>query len=162
MKPLYEITKEIDVILESAPDGELTDDLAASLDRIQLAWEEKAQNCCRAIRNWLTAAAGLETEAARLLARARSLDNKAAWLKNYVRNNMEKLGTCTMKLADFTLTICANSRPRITWAGDPMALPGEYTKTVISLDGDKAWQAWRTGTLPKGFIAEIGQHLRIT
>jgi hypothetical protein len=54
-----------------------------------------------------------------------------------------------------------NSRPAIRWP-DTLPIPKDYQRVTVSLDGQKAYQDFKAGALPKGFIVEQGRNLRIS
>ena len=53
-----------------------------------------------------------------------------------------------------------NSRPSIQWPEGGL-IPEAFQRVTVTLDGAKAYDAFKAGTLPKGFEVEHGSHLRI-
>lgn len=96
---LYEINGIIEGILENCynPEtGEIYDeDLMVQYESLRLTKEEKAENIACFIKNLEAESAAIKEEAKRLTARAKSAENKANHLKDYLQFCMhgEKLST---------------------------------------------------------------------
>lgn len=96
---LYEINEQIQNILENCMDpetGEIYDEeLMVQYDSLRLQKEEKAENVACFIKNLRADAAAIKEEAKKLAARAKSAENKADHLEDYLRYCLqgEKLNT---------------------------------------------------------------------
>ena len=92
---LYEMPAAIQALLDAAVDpesGEISEISAAKLDALELAFDEKVEGCCMAIRTALGEAELLQKEAEMFAVRARARARAAASLKSYVMNNMAAAG----------------------------------------------------------------------
>ena len=96
---LYEINEQIQNILENCYDpetGEIYDEeLMVQYDSLRLQREEKAENVACYIKNLRAESAAIKEEAKKLAARAKSAENKADHLEDYLQYCLqgEKLNT---------------------------------------------------------------------
>lgn len=86
---LYEINEQIKNVLENCYDpetGEIYDEeLMTQYDSLRLQREEKAENVACYIKNLRAESAAIKEESKKLAARAKSADNKADHLEDYLR-----------------------------------------------------------------------------
>lgn len=96
---LYEIADAIEQILAAGVDtetGEITEEAIEALEGLELALEEKVLNTARYAKGEIAEAEGIESEADKLIARAKIHRNRAARLERYITLHMpegEKYGT---------------------------------------------------------------------
>jgi len=161
-KHLYEIVDEYQAVIQAVEEaeGELSPELIAQLDAIPGAFKEKAERGALYLRNLQTLAEGAKAEADRLNALATSRGNAVDRLKAYLKQNMERMGETAIVTPLVKLRIQKNSRPAIAWP-DGQPIPTDYQRVSVSLDGTKAYDAQKAGTLPEGFVVTLGTHLRI-
>ena len=130
---LYEIEKqyqEILVIDESDPDM-----LAAkkqALDEINESLEIKADNIARFIRNLDADITALKAEEERLAEKRKTLQNKQAWLKEYLFNTLKALNLQSVKAGIFTVAIRKN--PPSVAVKDQTLIPQEFFIVEPKLD----------------------------
>lgn len=157
---LYEFPAEIDRILAESEDGELTPAQESALDRVLGKLQEKVRSVLGVIRHLEMLESGCKDEKDRLAARQRSLARQVDSLKEYLLRCMADEQTAKVVTDIGTVSRVPNSRPSIRWAwvGDP---PPEFTRLKVELDGTKAYEAYKAGTLPDGFEVSLGESLRV-
>lgn len=161
--PLYKITTEIQTILSKLEDGdgELTDDLAASLDSLEGAFEDKVENVLKYQASQAAAAGAVGKEICRLSSLQESYTRRADSLKDYVFRSMKSLGRDKVQGKLFTVWIQKNGRPSIELEAD-VDIPEYYKRTKVEFDSQLAYQEWKAGTpMPPGVKVTQGSHLRI-
>lgn len=103
---LYEISEEYRELLRLVDDGELSaEDIADTVEAIDSEFEVKARQCIAVMKEIEGSASVAKVEAERLTALAKSYQNSADRLKDYVRTNMEATGKDKMNLGIFNLTL---------------------------------------------------------
>jgi hypothetical protein len=167
MPPLYEITADIQAIMHrlEAADGELTADLAAELDGLQLAFEDKIENVLKYRAGQVAVIDGIDHEIRRLSNLRDGYIRRAESLWRYVFRSMQALGVTRIVGKLFTVWQQKNSRPSIEvyrGADGVEDIPAEYQKTTLRFDSEKAYDDWRGGKpLPPGVTVKEGYHLRV-
>jgi hypothetical protein len=160
---LYELADAYERIAEALIEngGELTPELSAELDAIEGAFEAKVERVALYVRNLLATAEAADAEAARLAALARTRRQGAEGLKGYLMAQLDRVEKPKVETPLVVVRIQKNSRPAIRWP-DTLPIPKDYQRVTVSLDGQKAYQDFKAGALPKGFIVEQGRNLRIS
>jgi hypothetical protein len=162
MPALYELADAIRGVLAQLDetDGELPPDLAATLNTLEMKFEEKAENVCRFRAGLCAAAEGIDAEIKRLSAMRDGYVRRAEWLKSYLFEAMQSLGLERVNTKLFKLWIQKNGRPTIECDGADY--PEGYQRVVTSFDGQKAYEDWKAGKpLPPQVVVREGVHLRI-
>ena len=121
---LYEITQEIDRIIQDSIDpetGEIIGDLS-SLDELQIAREEKIENICLFYKNLISDAEAIRAEEKKLAERRRACENHAERLKKYLADNLQGEAFKTPRAA---VSWRRSTSVNVT---DVFALPDEYIK----------------------------------
>lgn len=132
--------------------------IADTLEGLQGAFEDKALNVARYIRN-LEAEAGAIAEAKkRMEARERATANQAKRLKDYLRLELERTGI-KPKAADLALSVQKN--PPSVKIDDEARLPSDYLETITSTRARKKeiLEALKAGAVIPG--AKISQSNRL-
>ena len=132
---LYEITHEIRALFQTE---ELDID---ALDALEMAFSDKVENTCAVIRECELEADGLKQEIDRLTNKKRALDNTAARLKDYIRQNMEANGDAKIKGRLFTVTLGKHSQI-VNVTGD---VPDEYNRITVAPDKTAITKALKSG-----------------
>lgn len=164
-RALFNIANEfaaaMNAIQESADDGgEITPDVAAAFDAIEMEMGTKLDNCYRVLRTLETEASASTEELDRLKRLAAARQKRADYFKNYILDSMLAAGIQKHKSAICEMRIQKNSRPAI-FVDDGKDVPKEFEKITVSLDGTKAYEAWKAGEkLPEELIVREGCHLR--
>lgn len=82
--------------------------VAAAMDAVDAALEEKLESTAKVIRNLEAEADGLEAEEKRLKARKTAVKNRIADIKGYVQGNLEAMGKDKVTSGIFKWSIQAN------------------------------------------------------
>ena len=166
---LYEMTKERqaleDLILSACDEnGELNADHAAILDawdsETSLSIADKLESLEGYRRNIRAEADALKAEAARMTARARTLDARDEALKRYALGCMDAAGMNRLKAGIFSLRVSLNGgKLPLVVTGD---VPEEFQLVKIEPDSDRIRAALNAGQdLPFAHLGERGRSLRV-
>lgn len=160
---LWEITEELDAIGEALIEGggELTPELEARLDALEGEFERKVERIALYVQECNANAAAVKLEADRLTARARAFERKADGLKNYLLFTMKRADWDKLTTPLVSVGVQKNSRPSIRWPGDPATAPEAFRRTIVQVDGQAAYEAYRAGDPLEGFQVVVGEHVRI-
>lgn len=160
--PLYQLGDALERIAETLIEngGELTPELEAELAKLEGAFDEKVERIALYVQNLSAMAHAANAEITRLTGLAVTRIKAADAMKRALRNEMERTGRTKIETARVKAWIQRNSRPSISWP-DGRAIPPEYERVTVSLDGQRAYDDWKRGVLPEGFAVEHGSHLRI-
>lgn len=158
---LYELTDRIRSIADSLVDDELPENAEAVLDSIAELLEAKVRNVVAIRREWLSEAEAMRAEAARLTEMARRRESRADWLQAYCVRCLDNAGIAKVKTDIGNVSVANASRPTIRW-DEACPIPDEFARVKVELDGTKAYEAWKSGTLGDGFTVERSRHLRVT
>jgi len=157
---LYEIEKQYQEILlidESDPDM-----LAAkkqALDEINESLEIKADNIARFIRNLDADITALKAEEERLAEKRKTLQNKQAWLKEYLFNTLKALNRQSVKAGIFTVAIRKN--PPSVAVKDQTLIPQEFFIVEPKLDLRAIAEKLKAGEQVPGAELTQGESLAI-
>lgn len=141
---LYDIT-EIYENLENI-DNEVA--VAAAMDSVDAALEEKLESTAKVIRNLEAEADGLEAEEKRLKARKTAVRNRIADIKGYVQENLEAMGKDKVTSGIFKWSIQANA-PSVNIL-DESLIPDDYWKIERKPMKTEIKKAIEAGELTKG------------
>lgn len=141
---LYDIA-EIYENLENI-DDEVT--VAAAMDSVDAALEEKLESTAKVIRNLEAEADGLEAEEKRLKARKMAVKNRIADIKGYVQQNLEAMGKEKVTSGIFKWSIQANA-PSVNII-DESLIPDDYWKIERKPMKTEIKKAIEAGELTEG------------
>lgn len=138
---LYQLSGNYIQALDFLTDPELNIPMEAvndTLEGLSGELEDKAINVAKFIRNMETTANAIKTAEAEMAIRRKALENRVAWLKDYLKSNMEATGISKIECPYFKLSIAKN--PPSLELFDVQAVPGEYKhiETVTTEQIDKA------------------------
>lgn len=133
MKPtlrLYELTSDYLHALDelSEMDDLPMEAIADTLEGLAGAWEDKALNVARYIRNLEAEASAIDGAKKRMEVRARVTAHKAARLRDYLKGELEKTGL-KPKAPDVALRLQAN--PPAVVLDDETRIPADYRRTQV-------------------------------
>ena len=152
---LYEISADYREVMEAieAADGELTPELEARLDAVNVALGDKVDVIGAVVRNKMSEWLAYSEEARRLQAKAKAALNTANNLKDYfARNLLVAVGMEKASGRLFSARVAEASVPQIRWeSSDP--IPVGFQRVTVELDGKAAQEAYKHGVLPDGFTA---------
>jgi len=165
MPTLYELSEDFRAAMrlldEVAADNEgvIPDDLADTLDKLEADRDAKIANTIRAMRNVESDAQGYIDEANRLSRKAKTLLNRAEWLRNY-------LAACVGERNDwrdeiFTVKWGKSQRVEID---DIEKVPEELrtTKVTIAADKTEIKRRIKSGQEVPGAVLADHYHMRIS
>ena len=134
--------------------------IADTLDGLAGAWEDKALNVARYIRNLEAEAAAIEEAKKRMDARAKATANQAARLKTYLKGELERTGL-KPKAPDLALRL-QNNPPSVV-LDDAALIPDDYrrTETVSTILKAEIAAALKSGETVTGAHLERSQRLVI-
>ncbi len=157
MKPtlkLYELTDDFLDALDDLCEQDLSPDLIAlQVGELAGAWEAKALNVARYIKNLEAEAAAVTEAGKRMDARAKTLKRQAEHLREYLKNQIEITGLKPPHAADLTLRIQSN--PPTVVIHDEAHVPAEYRHSAIVTTISKA----EISTALKAGNSVTGAHL---
>ena len=148
MTSLYEITDELTGIMrhlrELEESGEITEQvLADTLEAYFSGFESKASNVIAYIKNTKAEADKYTAEAKRLNAIARTHNNEADRLKDYLFMCMQKAGMDKLKDGVHTASI---GKPRkVVQIDDEGQIPAEFIKIVESVNKTELLKSLKSG-----------------
>jgi Siphovirus Gp157 len=148
---LLEIDREIDLMLDLMQDeleetGEISEEIRNPFERFCEAFGQKVDRIGRFIRVMEAREAYCKSEAARLAARGKTAENKAAQTKALVLYFLETRSLTKMEGPQFTLRRQKNSQDSVK-IKNPDAIPMRLRRVAAKFDGD-IWETIRAA-LPK-------------
>lgn len=120
---LYELAQNYAELLEIAEEIE-SDTLVDTLEALQDAIEDKAENIAKFIRNLEADAKIIREEEQRLAERRRAIEAKVERLKTYLQEQLETAGIEKVKRPTITVAIQAN--PPSVDVIDETAIPSDF------------------------------------
>lgn len=165
MNSLYNLSGEFGHLLHEIEnmDGEIPPELTARLDAVESEFEAKIHACCCAMRNINSRAVGIQAEIERLSALEDAEMRRLDWLKEYIKEALERSGAKKIKTPLFTVWTQKNARPTIELATADTPIPSEFKKVREEFDKNAAYEAWKRGELmPPGVKVTEGSHLRVS
>lgn len=118
---LYELSLAFQDVQNMDLDPEVMKD---TLDSIEDAIENKAENIAKLIRNLESDVSAYKEEEDRLKTKRQSAENKVKWLKTYLEDNMKLTGKTKFKSGMFNFAIQKN--PASVNIVDEKAIPEEF------------------------------------
>jgi hypothetical protein len=156
---LYEISNDLKAFIDAYEAGGIPEDAYTdTLNAIELAFEEKAENIAKAIRNIDSDVSALKSEIKRLQELQTLRETMLKTLENYLYEQMKAIGKTKFSTPLFNFTICKNGGLQpIEITGD---VPSEYCDLVPN--NTLIRDAIKEGVEIKfAKILERGEHLRI-
>lgn len=118
---LYELSLAFQEVQNMDLDPEVMKD---TLDSIEDAIENKAENIAKLIRNLESDVSAYKEEEERLKTKRQATENKVKWLKTYLEDNMKMTGKTKFKSGMFNFSIQKN--PASVNITDEKIIPGEF------------------------------------
>ena len=137
---IYELSSDYIAILAMMEDPEVDEQtLADTLEGIEGALEDKADNYARVMRQMDANAKAIKAEEERLYNRRKSIENRSAWLKKTLQTVMEETGNTKFKTQFFSFGIQKNAPSVVIDAIDLDSIPADYlVQQAPKLDKMKA------------------------
>ena len=133
--------------------------VAAAMDAVDAALEEKLESTAKVIRNLEAEAEGLEAEEKRLKARKTAVKNRIADIKGYVQQNLEAMGKDKVTSGIFKWSIQANA-PSVNIL-DESLIPDAYWKIERKPMKTEIKKAIEAGKLTEGVELVRTKSLRL-
>ena len=156
---LYEISNDLKAFIDAYEAGEIPEvAYSDTLNAIELAFEEKAENIAKAVRNIDSDVSALKTEIERLEAMKKANDNTVKKLKSYLFEQMQAVGKTKFKTTLFSFSIAKNGGLL------PLEITGDVPKSYSKFVPDNSLIR---DSLAKGVelefakLGERGESLRI-
>jgi DNA-binding transcriptional MocR family regulator len=134
---LYEIAKSYSDFLSIADSEEFDPQTVAdTLEAIAGEIEEKGRNVAAFHQNMEADIKAMKEAEARIAARRKTLEKKRDWLKDYLRENMERCGISKIECPEFVVRLTKPRDVCEVYAEDE--LDELYVKTKVTKSPDKA------------------------
>ena len=152
MNSLYNITNNFVELMEKANQGELTEDEYNRLgEELAIQLQQKSSNIIAYSKNIELLINGMKEEEKRIADNRKSLENKLNKFKEYVKENMDKLGITKIETELGTLSISSN--PASVEIINEDEIPAEFKQEIITTKIDKTAikkHFKETGEIPAG------------
>ena len=133
---LYNITNSFITLFEKAENEELTqEEIQEQGNELALALKNKSTSIIGYVRNLDLTSEAIKNEIDRLTIMKKAIDNKNTKFKEYVKENMEKLGLQKIDTELGTLSIAKN--PASVEIFDETLIADEYKKEKVTVSIDK-------------------------
>ena len=154
---LYNLTTNYLHVLELAENG---DDLTDTLEALEDAIEDKAENTAKVIKQLEANADMLATEIKRLSERKTTAENNAKRLKVYLQEQLEKVGRDKIKGEIFNVALQNN--PQSVDVLDESKIPAAYfIEQAPKLDRKELLAHLKAGETIPGVVVKQSRSLRI-
>lgn len=120
---LYELTENYAKLLEMAEETD-TDAIVDTLEALQEAIEDKAENIAKLIRNLEADVKVIRDEEKRLAERRQAIENKVERLKSYLQEQLETAGIEKVKRP--TITVSIQNNPPSVDVIDETLIPADF------------------------------------
>jgi predicted nuclease with TOPRIM domain len=164
MPKLYEIADQYAKLMQmlAENDGEITEAEQTVLKDLQGELIVKGENIARLIKNLQSDVSAFKGEGKRLLDRAKSLNNRIEWLKDYLKFEMTRMGVKDIKGEVLTVRV-RDSQPSCMIINET-DIPEDYKEIVqeTKIDRRGIIDHWKEkGELVPGAEIAVGQTLTI-
>ena len=164
MNSLYNITNNFVELMEKANQGELTEEEYNRLgEELAIQLQQKSSNIIAYSKNIELLINGMKEEEKRIADNRKSLENKLNKFKEYVKENMDKLGITKIETELGTLSISSN--PASVEIINEDEISAEFKQEIITTKIDKTAikkHFKETGEIPAGTnIVTTNTSLRI-
>lgn len=133
MASLYELTGQFNHVAEMLTDEQIEQEVIIhTLESIDAAIEEKADNYAKLIKNQESDSKGIAEEIKRLQARKQAIDNNVKNMKLSLQNAMNEIGKTKFKTELFSFNI-QNNPVRVDIVDEDL-IPDEFKKIKIEYD----------------------------
>ncbi|MCK9622168.1 MAG: siphovirus Gp157 family protein [Methylobacter sp.] len=135
---LYKLTEHYLQALDFLTDPENDVDQKTAIDTIESLdgeLDDKLLNVAKALANYEAEAEAIKAVEQRQQARRKLLENKASWLRDYLKRNMEATGH--NKFSDNEIAVSLAKTPASVQIDDESSVPKEFWKTKVETSVDK-------------------------
>lgn len=161
---LYEISTDYLQALDAFTDPEADIPMEAAIDTlegIEGQLQDKAVNVAKFMQNLDATAKAIKEAEQQMARRRRAIENRARWIKDYLKQNMEASGITKIESPWFRLAVQKN--PEAVEIFDEASLPDDFKSEVVTVKIDKAAikQVLRDGVHVPGAMLTQGTRLAI-
>lgn len=160
---LFEIDGKIratlDCMCEVDADGLISDADFEVLDNLQTERKKKLEGVALYYKELEVEAEALDAEAKKLLARAKSVRNRAEWFKKYISDSMIGNGDTELKTSRCAITFRKSEKVIV----DEGILPKMYLVKKVDYSADKKMikEVLKSGKKVRGAYIEVNQNIQI-
>jgi hypothetical protein len=136
---LYELSHSYLQALEAFTDPETdlpAEVVADTLEAIEGELQDKAVNVAKFMRNLEAFAEAIKAAEEQMARRRKAIENRARWIKDYLKSNMEACGITKIDSPWFCLAIQKN--PAAVDILDESAVPAGFRQEIVTVKIDKA------------------------
>lgn len=163
MSKLYEITERyqnLEMILENTTDEDLKEVLSSSLEEIEEEFNEKALNLVKYFKNIESDIDMFQLEENRIKKRKETLKKQRDSIKEYLFNEMKKMGKKKTDLGIFKLNI-HNNKPTVKIIDKNLIDKKYIIEQEPKIDKNLILDDFKNNILAKGCEIYQGESLRI-
>jgi hypothetical protein len=161
---LYQLTSDLVAAQNALADSDLDQEtINDTLEGLQGEVVQKMEGCIAISRNLESLAAQIKAAEEKMAARRKTLENRAEWLKEYVKGAMEAAGISKIECPYFRATIKQNP-PSVVIDAMQEIPPGflRYPEAPPpSADKRAILEAWKAGIEVPGTHLEQGRRLEV-
>lgn len=129
MSNLYELTNEYKAISDKLHEADLDETtIADTLESIGGDLQEKAVNVAKFFRNMESMADQIKQAESQMAERRKAIEKRAASLKAYLKDNMERAGITKIESPWFCVSIAQN--PASVQIDDESLIPDDYMREI--------------------------------
>ena len=135
---LYRLTEHYLQALDFLTDPDNDVDQQTAIDTIESLGgeiDDKLLNVAKALANYEAEAEAIKAVEKRQQERRKAIENKAAWLRDYLKRNMEATGH--NKVSDSEISVSLAKTPASVQIDDEESIPREFWKTKVEMSVDK-------------------------
>tara|TARA_Y100000361_G_scaffold153143_1_gene174237 strand:+ start:553 stop:1068 length:516 start_codon:yes stop_codon:yes gene_type:complete len=162
MTKLWEISEGMRRVAADieASEGELTEEIEAKIELLNMDWEHKVEACCHVMDEIQSRHDVLKAHVDRLASAMKSLKRSKESLKDYVHRQHELAGKKKTITSTYVVTLQNNSMPSVLVSQFDQ-LPDDYRKIKESADTKKIRASIEAGEVVPGAHLEYGTHIRM-
>lgn len=151
MTALYQISNDFLEVIQKGigEDGEILPGFAEALDKLEVEFDTKVESIVQFVKNLDAEAATFEAEAERLRKHAAAQNKKSAWLKGYLKQQLERLGRKSAGVPLHTVIVRKNSNPRVSILDSlrPFSITPELLKSLSDAGLKQIESGWWQGAI---------------
>jgi len=163
MAKLYEIANDFQAVLEIDIENEGdADAMIQLLEEVQTRFEDKAEGVMKIVRMTEGEVSTFKLEEERLYKARKAKEKKAEWLKEYLRQNMQRTQTKVVQAGIFKL-MRVNAKPSV-FITDETIIPPDYIirKETRSPDKGRIFEILSGGGEVQGAALVPNEYLKVS
>lgn len=151
---LYELATQFENLMLAidAADGEIDAEFEAHLEQLEGDLKTKVEGCLQVARSFELEAEAVKTEEERLSKRRKALENKRQRLRDYVRDNLIRMGQKKLRTGHFSVSI-QDARLSLV-IDDVKKLPKDFVKMEPVVDQSRLKSALIEQSIPGAHLKE--------